>query len=56
VFRNERCALLLHQGMWEAHFGSIHCAIAGSFDDGEERREVWISNDLIDRVLVVAVG
>jgi hypothetical protein len=42
--------------MWEAHFGSIHGAIAGSFDDGEQRRQVGIFNHLADRVLVVALG
>jgi hypothetical protein len=37
----------------EAHFGAVHCAIAGGFDDGEKRCEVWVCDDLIDRILIV---
>ena len=39
--------------MREAHFGAVHCAIAGGFDDGEKRCEVWVCDDLIDRILIV---
>jgi hypothetical protein len=41
--------------VWEAHFGPIDCAIAGGFDDSEERRQVGIFDDLIDRMLIVTV-
>jgi hypothetical protein len=37
----------------EAHFGAVHCATAGGFDDGEKRCEVWVCDDLIDRILIV---
>jgi hypothetical protein len=37
----------------EAHFGAVHCAIARGFDDGEKRCEVWVCDDLIDRILIV---
>jgi hypothetical protein len=37
----------------ETHFGAVHCAIAGGFDDGEKRCEVWVCDDLIDRILIV---
>ena len=47
--------MLLHQGMWKAHFGPVNCAIAGSFDDGEERCEIRVFDDLIDRLLFVVV-
>jgi hypothetical protein len=39
----------------EAHFGAVHCAIAGGFDNGEKRCEVWVCDDLIDRILIVFV-
>jgi hypothetical protein len=42
---------VLHQGMGEAHFGSINSTIAGGFDDGKERREVRIQYDTVDEVL-----
>jgi hypothetical protein len=48
--------LLLHQGVREAHFGAVHCAIAGGFDDGEKRCEVGVCDDLIDRILIVLVS
>ena len=39
--------------MREAHFGAVHCAIAGGFDDGEKRCEVWVCDDLIGHILIV---
>ena len=39
--------------MGEAHFSAVHCATAGGFDDGEKRCEVWVCDDLIDRILIV---
>ena len=39
--------------MREAHFGAVHCAIAGSFDDGEKRREVGVCDGSIDYILIV---
>ena len=42
--------------MREAHFGAVNCAIAGGFDDGEKRCEVWVCDDLIDRILIVLVS
>jgi hypothetical protein len=47
---------VLHQGMGEAHFGSINSTIAGGFDDGKERREVRIQYDTVDEVLVFTCG
>ena len=48
--------LLLHQGVREAHFGAVHCAIAGGFDDGEKRCEVGVCDDLIDRILILLLA
>lgn len=36
------------QRMREADFGSVDGAIAGGFDDGEERGEVGVQNDRFD--------
>jgi hypothetical protein len=43
--------LILHQGVRKAHFRTVDGAVAGSFDEGEERREVWIQDKRIQLVL-----
>lgn len=37
--------------MWKADFGAVHGAVAGGFEEGKERFQVWIERDGVEGVL-----
>jgi hypothetical protein len=37
----------VHKGMWEPDFGTIHSAIAGSFEHSKYRCISWIEYDIV---------
>ena len=37
--------------MWKADFGAVHGTVAGGFEEGKERFQIWIERDGVEGIL-----